>query len=567
MCRNCNPQPASVSAAELSAASQSQPGRQSTRQFTLGAIVGMEPIVPSVLDRFVCTYCAEETAGDDKHTNAAGNDYCECCYDADYFVCSKCNKEGDRGDEKDSEDGNTYCEECYDEDYATCERCDCEVSRDDSHRSDGGDDYCDECYYEIYTRCEGCGEEVYCDDSHYSEEDSACYCQSCYDDRFTTCAGRRCDCTVRTENAHCVDGSHYCDECYSENFTECESCGETINCDNSYYCERFEETYCESCFPGSECDNEECEENGECGCDAPRAGRRNRNRPQPAASQPAAGCKHWQSARFNPADNSTVTTGTDRTFAIEVETATCPNHRDFNGKYSFNCEPDGSINGEEFPSAVLNGDAGLAAITAFLDAANSAGWTVDSKCGTHAHFGVGDLSVDQLKCIAYAYLLTRDAWTSFVSKSRRENYYCGAIQWTFADIDAIKTLEDFINFSKHWGDENRYQWINWGAYTKTKGCGTYRKTMECRLHAGTTDPVKINNWVVCHLRFITAVAKMTMAGVERKFAGKSGYEQFMALASIWDDKGLSDYMADRAAKFGTTYTTSTRRSTRVIVKA
>lgn len=526
-------------------------------QRTFGPIVGMEPVVTPEPNRIICAACGKETKGINSATGTDGADYCKDCFDDNYVTCTGCGDAVDREEEKTSDSGDDYCESCYDDTFTTCEGCSCEVDRGDSTRSDSGNDYCEDCYNETFTHCEHCNSECYSDDAHFVN-DCEYICESCYDANYSRCNGYRCGETVCNDDAHSVDGDYYCQSCYDNNFSECACCGESVHNDDCIFREHLDESYCSSCDPG------ECECEDDCECEAPRPGyRRNRNSPHNPPGQRNR-C-YWSDAQFETSDRIAITR-TSRTFAIEVETASCAGHKDFDGKYAFNCTSDGSISGEEFPSAVLSGDAGLEAITAFLDAANSAKWTVNSDCGTHAHFGVGDLSVDQLKSVAYAYLLTSDAWTSFVSKSRKANYYCQAIKWALADIAAIETHDDFIAFARRQGDSCRYQWINWGAYVKRGNNGGYRKTVECRLHAGSLDPVKMNNWINCHLRFIEHVSKMTLAQVERAFAGKSGYEQFKALAAIWDDKALADYMSARAAKFGTNYTTSTRRSTPRFVK-
>lgn len=521
MCRNC----------ENNETTDQQPARI-VGQATFGADFGLAPVVPVEPD-------APEAG-----------------------VCDECKARVEDEDKKTSEDGTDYCESCYDEKFISCEACSNETALEDSRKNSSGDYFCEECYCEHYTSCSDCGEELDINngEEYYGPEcEDGPFCQSCYNERYTCCAGRRCDATISINDSdtHEVSGRHYCPDCYNENFRTCDCCGEEVGCDDSYYCERFDADYCSDCYPGEECSNEECEDRGSCDCDAPTMSRGRR-------SQPASGSTretYWQNAKFAPVENSTVRTGTTRTFAVEVETASCPGHRDFNGRFAFNCESDGSIDGEEFPSAVLHGDAGLDAITAFCDEANSKNWTVDSKCGAHVHFGARDLSADQLKSIAYAYSLTSKAWGSFVSQKRRDNDYCLPLDWGFSEIAEIETLDDFMAFADKCED-NRYQWLNLASYAKRKGGNGPRKTIEIRLHSGSLDSTKLCNWIIAHLRFIEGVMNMTMAEVERTFAGLDGYGQFRALSKVWDNAELSAYYSARAAKFGTNYTTSTRCSTR-----
>jgi hypothetical protein len=229
-----------------------------------------------------------------------------------------------------------------------------------------------------------------------------------------------------------------------------------------------------------------------------------------------------------------------RCFGVELETSKCSGWRGVAGEHQFKQHSDGSILGEEFVSPILAGDKGLEAIEQFCKVANSKNWKVNRTCGFHVHFDVGDFEAEELRRVAYAYLLTYDVWAAFVSDTRRENTYCRELDWHFDHLEPLETLKDWEEFSE---SLSRYQWLNIAAYTK------YR-TFEIRLHSGTLKSTKVCNWVIAHARFIDAVSKMTVKQLEGMFWNESTQRKFERIVEIWDCPALTDYFVERAAKFG-----------------
>jgi hypothetical protein len=290
-------------------------------------------------------------------------------------------------------------------------------------------------------------------------------------------------------------------------------------------------------------DNEDCE------C---RECERARNRARrAAASAPPAPPAPPRRRYAAPADYTFARTRSARQFGIELETSDCEGYDELPDGCAFRAETDGSIDGKEFVSAVLKGDQGLDAITEFCSFANRNDWSVDAKCGFHAHFDVGDLNDDQRKAVAIAYNLTYNVWRTFVSKARRENEYSGPNDWTADDIRDASSFDAFSakftcnSYSR--GEHDRYQWFNLAAYRE-------HSTFESRIHSATLNGSKVRNWVLANIRFIDAVAEMTVDEVYAKFAGNDEQSNFAALAEIWNDSELTEFYAGRAAKFGTYYT-------------
>jgi hypothetical protein len=226
-----------------------------------------------------------------------------------------------------------------------------------------------------------------------------------------------------------------------------------------------------------------------------------------------------------------------------LETASCDHYGELRGKTVFGCKDDGSIDGKEFVSPILSSDAGLEAIDTFCDLAARHEFAVDKKCGFHAHFDLGEESIDALRRIARAYLKTQNLWLRFASESRRENHYCQHIDWDSETIDRQETTGDFYNFAQNL---DRYQWCNFAAYAE-------HSTVEIRLHTSTLDEDKISNWVKAHARFIDWAVSATDEEIDGLPSNLSA--QFDMLCEIWADESLAVFYRRRAKKFGTTLET------------
>ncbi len=227
------------------------------------------------------------------------------------------------------------------------------------------------------------------------------------------------------------------------------------------------------------------------------------------------------------------------------------------GRTVFASSSDGSVDGWEFGSAVLNGDAGLNEIDKFCELAEENSFAVDSKCGFHAHFHVGDESNDVKYNIAIAYWMFRDVWTAFVSSARRNNRYCAALKWRpivyggtvsrierdgGASVDLRTT--DYSTFA---GGTERRAWFNVASYVEWR-------TYEVRLHSGTISAKKVKNWVVAHLRFVELVSKMSREEIVREFHNKPAAVLFARLLEIMPPD-VATYLTERAEQFGATFTT------------
>jgi Putative amidoligase enzyme len=124
-----------------------------------------------------------------------------------------------------------------------------------------------------------------------------------------------------------------------------------------------------------------------------------------------------------------------------------------------------------------------------LGALNECGAKVDRTCGVHVHHEIDDLNVDNIKNVYNIYYKHQNHINSLMPASRRQDAharsgYCRAItQREMDNVNAATTIRDISN-----AQEGRYRVINFGSYVKYG-------TIEFRQHAGSTDFVKLFNWI------------------------------------------------------------------------
>lgn len=392
--------------------------------------------------------------------------------------------------------------ECEPDDSLPCADCGDTIDSGDERTSNSGDHYCETCYNDAYNSCDMCGAETPSDESHSVDYRSySTVCGDCHDNNFFDCA----DCNESTHNNdRCgsnTSGDAVCDGC-SESYCTCDSCNETIHSDDSYYNERRGCTECRDCYH-------------------------------------TGGTDHIAGMRFDlqAALRNTSEIRSARTFGVELETSECDGCSDLDGVTYFSSKDDGSIDGYEFVSTVLAGDAGLRAIRDFCERAQDAGFKTNGQCGFHAHFGAGDLQAEQYRAVAIAYRATQEVWSAFVPRDRATNTYCGPARWSVADVQCEPDVFD-------WAENlDRYQWVNLSAY------GAHQ-TIEIRIHSPTLAADKVANWVIAHCRFIDYAATLSPAEAIALFDGKSVAENFATIARIWSDEPLTAYYLERAKKFG-----------------
>lgn len=274
-------------------------------------------------------------------------------------------------------------------------------------------------------------------------------CEDYFNDNYISCES--CGGVVSNDRAESNEsGESYCRSCYHDNYTSCGGCGCELHTDDVHYSERHDESYCSSCYP-SDRGNE-------------FTGR---------------------SKRFDSANSF----GTSRYFGIELETEA----GDCSDSYAFDAKEDGSVDGMEFVSRKLRGDAGLKETKDFM--ASGDGIEISDSCGFHLHMDMSDLSDRERYAVFAAYAATEDYWFGMVDSSRDGNTYCRhlegrEIQEVFAALAFGTSFSDFVGY------KDRYYWMNIAAYRK-------HSTFENRLHHGTWSYNTVEKWVVLNLRFVS----------------------------------------------------------------
>jgi len=224
--------------------------------------------------------------------------------------------------------------------------------------------------------------------------------------------------------------------------------------------------------------------------------------------------------------------GSTRCFGVEIETDRCDNYLSVNQDY-WGTHYDMTCMAEEFVSAILNGNDGLAAIEDLLGFANKNDWRVGQTCGLHVHINVSSETVDSLKAIALAYQTSYFVWAQFIKSSRLDDTYCSAKEDSCAALSSVKSRNDWDHYAF---SNTRYSWLNWQAFEKHGTC-------EVRCHEGTLDPSKVVNWVRAHTVFVSWAARTGFVGVRAALWGRTHSEKCTKLAEIWEDAGCGDLVA------------------------
>lgn len=261
------------------------------------------------------------------------------------------------------------------------------------------------------------------------------------------------------ELRHSPDG-RVCESYFDETYTTAE-CGCIIGVDDSTY----GDGYCESCY----------EEHNDCDGVQEFDGR---------------------NKQFDPASSF----GSSRYFGIELETQ-CGRVSE---SFAFDGKDDGSIDGTEFVSHRLRGDAGLNEVKEFMASGDSV--EVDDSCGFHLHMDMTNLTDKERYAIFAAYAATEDEWRGMVDDGRTHNSYCKSLEYNVMD-DVFEAYAYGTGFADFAGDRDRYYWMNVSAYCK-------HNTFENRLHHGTWSYNTVKHWVVLNLRFVEAARNLRILAGE-----------------------------------------------------
>lgn len=207
----------------------------------------------------------------------------------------------------------------------------------------------------------------------------------------------------------------------------------------------------------------------------------------------------WNPGTWEAHDNSYREVPRKVTFGIELETSRSHNYQDLEGQTHWGCFREASTAGREFVSPILVGDAGLDEIEDFIDEYGS-DWAVDANCGTHIHLGVNHLTLQEQRKVAYAFKASEPVMAKLLPR-RIDNYMCGRVKWSLADLMNAGDIEDLADAS------DKFQWLNLRPLLRF---GTF----EVRLLSGTLDPALIRNWIRFNTRIIKVASKLSWRNLE-----------------------------------------------------
>lgn len=167
--------------------------------------------------------------------------------------------------------------------------------------------------------------------------------------------------------------------------------------------------------------------------------------------------------------------------------------RTVSGFREWKIERDGSVSdgryGGEVVTPILKGTDGLASIQKVMHGLRQAGAEVDQKCGLHVHLSVQHMTDGQRADLVRSWYEHHDTFDRFVAKSRtiigrgRPYEFCER-----ADESEWEAAAENMERSGNFGYCNKYRSLNLAPFPKYG-------TVEIRLHQGTLNSRKVNNWV------------------------------------------------------------------------
>ena len=230
-----------------------------------------------------------------------------------------------------------------------------------------------------------------------------------------------------------------------------------------------------------------------------------------------------------------------RRYGVELEYQDAPDYDDLEGMTVFGCKEDGSIDGPEFYSPPMRGDAGLEACRELCSYGASHEFTTPRGTGLHLHMDLQSETIERIKSLALAYHYTRPIWFGCMPSHRRESTWCSGQCWT---SDTFRNLVDIDELRQESGYCDRYNWLNWAAYLD-------HGTVEMRLHESTTNGEDVVGWIVANLSFADAVSDLSVAQIFRVFLAKSAKEIFHEMVCIIQNPIGSAYLRRRYNRYAT----------------
>jgi|TARA_R100000084_G_scaffold65324_2_gene28450 hypothetical protein len=273
----------------------------------------------------------------------------------------------------------------------------------------------------------------------------------------------------------------------------------------------------------------------------------------------------------------TKTFGMPYTFGVEMET--CEGYYEYNSDFSLKAVYDGSIDGKEYVTGVLQGNKGIEHLEKICKAISSECY-VDRTCGIHVHIGGANFNRRfAILSIMLGHLMQHQLFR-VQPKSRRANTYCKRIPEEFEELRTVNKREfPFTHkrmlrlLSKYvegglqgFGKTNckksrnphghysgtRYYWLNLNNFSYKDG----PETIEFRQHSGSLDYHKIKKWVLfcmCYVNFIENHSRTIIETYNRFQEDKAICISMREVlrAGLGDKEGdiIADYYDNREQRF------------------
>ena len=265
------------------------------------------------------------------------------------------------------------------------------------------------------------------------------------------------------------------------------------------------------------------------------------------------------------------TSSMNYTYGVEIESCTRRSMEDGNTDYlNLKTMEDGSIEGLEYVTGVLEGDVGVQQLKDICRVLREEDVRVDRSCGVHIHIGNTifnrRFSIMLLKLCKQ---IEKDVY-SIMPESRKTNTYCKLLPDNISAMNFHnyrKTLgnftqgtpisKDYNKKKNHPGghyNSQRYYWVNLTNCSARTG----PETVEFRPHGATIDFNKIYNWLLICMSIVKFAENYQRRIITSDFSSKGP----ITLREVLDcslNKRLYDsvwkYCKERASSFGNTITT------------
>ena len=245
--------------------------------------------------------------------------------------------------------------------------------------------------------------------------------------------------------------------------------------------------------------------------------------------------EEWDNATITTDTMFTKTNGMPYTFGVEMET--CEGYLEYTSEFNLKCVEDGSIEGKEYVTGVLQGDKGMKELEMICEAIGKECY-VDRTCGVHVHIGGANFNRRfSILSIMLGQMMQTQLFR-IQPKSRRSNTYCQEIPEIYRELRTVNKKEfpftykrmlrllaryiygSDVDFNKdnckksrnpngHYAS-TRYKWLNLNNCSYTdRG-----ETIEFRQHSGSLDYHKIRKWLLFCMSFVNFVENHSRTIIE-----------------------------------------------------